>query len=216
MSRLKLKVNNCLLNKKEFFKLFNSIFNKIGYNSFINFQDYSNIKILKYLSFEILYIFFNFQIFKFFETWTWNFYLENFDPLPMVYRPLYPWNFDTPLTHDISTPLPMVFWPPYPWNIEPPIHYISTPLPMVYWTPYPWYIDPTTHRISTPYTWYFDLPAYLLIRNEGGQNTMGVQFTIQGGGSVFNKGGQYTMDQNWPQGQNTIWHRFKFCFTKKN
>ena len=38
-------------------------------------------------------------------------------------------------------------------------------------------------------------PAYLLIRNEGGQNTMGVQFTIQGGGS-FNKGGQYTMDEN--------------------
>ena len=43
MSRLKLKVNNCLLNK-EFFKLFN----KIGYNCFIIFQDYLNIKILKY------------------------------------------------------------------------------------------------------------------------------------------------------------------------
>ena len=28
MSRLKLKVNNCLLNNKEFLKLFNSIFNK--------------------------------------------------------------------------------------------------------------------------------------------------------------------------------------------
>ena len=79
MSRLKLKVNNCLLNNKEFFKLFNSIFNKIGYNCFIIFKDYLNIKILKYdgnfeilwnfcLSFEILYIFFNFQIFKFFET----------------------------------------------------------------------------------------------------------------------------------------------------
>ena len=48
MSRLKSKVNNCLLNNKEFFKLFNSIFNKIGYNCFIIFQDYLNIKILKY------------------------------------------------------------------------------------------------------------------------------------------------------------------------
>ena len=48
MSRLKLKVNNCLLNNKEFFKLFNSIFSKIGYNCFIIFQDYLNIKILKY------------------------------------------------------------------------------------------------------------------------------------------------------------------------
>ena len=52
MSRLKLKVNNCLLNNKE---LFNSIFNKIGYNCFIIFQDYLNIKILKYeIFFEIL------------------------------------------------------------------------------------------------------------------------------------------------------------------
>jgi hypothetical protein len=45
MSRLKLKVNNCLLNNKDFFKLFNSIFNKIGYNCFIIFQDYINIQI---------------------------------------------------------------------------------------------------------------------------------------------------------------------------
>jgi hypothetical protein len=78
MSRLKLKVNNCLLNN-DFFKLFNSIFNKIGYNCLIIFQDYLNIKILKYdENFEILwnflvlkfyiYIFFNFQILKFFET----------------------------------------------------------------------------------------------------------------------------------------------------
>ena len=51
MSRLKLKVNNCLLNNKECFKLFNSI----GYNCFIIFQDYLNIKILKYdENFEIL------------------------------------------------------------------------------------------------------------------------------------------------------------------
>jgi hypothetical protein len=44
-----------LLNNKEFFKLFNSIFNKIGYNCFIIFQDYLNTKILKYdENFEIL------------------------------------------------------------------------------------------------------------------------------------------------------------------
>jgi hypothetical protein len=37
------------------YHLFNSIFNKIGYNCFIIFQDYLNIKILKYdENFEIL------------------------------------------------------------------------------------------------------------------------------------------------------------------
>ena len=110
-------------------------------------------------------------------------------------------------THGILNPLPMVypmvFWPPYPWYIDPPTHGILNPLPMVYRPPYPWYFVPPTHRISTPYTWYFDLPAYLLIRNWGGQNTMGVQFTIQGG-SVFNKGVQYTMDVNRPRVQFTM------------
>jgi hypothetical protein len=68
MSRLKLKVNNCLLNNKEFFKLFNSIFNKIGYNCFIIFQDYLNIKILKYdESFEMLWNFESFEM-------LWNFW----------------------------------------------------------------------------------------------------------------------------------------------
>ena len=160
MSRLKLKVNNCLLNKKEFFKLFNSIFNKIGYNCFIIFQDYLNIKILKYdENFEILW---NFWVLKFYIF----FLIFNgiLTPLSMVYLPPYPWYID-PLTHGISTPLPMVFWPPYPWNIEPPTHGIFTPypwyidppihgilnpLPMVYRLPYPWYFDPPTHRISTP------------------------------------------------------------------
>ena len=67
MSRLKLKVNNCLLNNKEFFKLFN----KIGYNCFIIFQDDLIIKILKYdENFEILWNFWkfwnciNFEIYK--------------------------------------------------------------------------------------------------------------------------------------------------------
>ena len=119
--------------------------------------------LMKFLSFEILYIFFNFQIWKLLN---FKLLLENFDPLPMVYRPPYPWNIDPP-THGISTPLPMVFWPPYPWYFDPPIHGILTPLLMVYWPPYPWYIDPPTHGIltplpmeyRTPYPWYFDPPG---------------------------------------------------------
>jgi hypothetical protein len=62
-----------------------------------------------------------------------EFLLENFDPLPMVYRPPYPWYFDPPI-HGILTPLPMVYRPPYPWYFDPPAHGISTLLPMVYQT----------------------------------------------------------------------------------
>jgi hypothetical protein len=36
------EVYGTTLNNKEFFKLFKSIFNKIGYNCFIIFQDYLN------------------------------------------------------------------------------------------------------------------------------------------------------------------------------
>ena len=139
MSRLKLKVNNCLLNNKEFFKLFKSMFNKIGYNCFIIFQDYLNIKILKsYEIFEFWNFIYFFQFSNFLKLLNFEFILENFDPLPMVYRPPYPWNIDPP-THGISTPLPMVFWPP--------THGILTPLSMVYWPHYPCYIDPLTHDI---------------------------------------------------------------------
>jgi hypothetical protein len=162
---------------------------------------------MKFLSFEILYIFFNLQIFKFFETWTLNYFLENFDPLPMVYRPPTD-GISTPPTHGILTSLPMEYRPHYPWYIDPPTYGILTPLPMVYWTPYhvpmvPFISTPLSMVFWSPYTWYFDLPAYLLIRNLGGQNTLGVQFTIQGG-SVFNKGVQYTMDVNWPRVQFTM------------
>ena len=53
-----IKSITALSNNKEFFKLFNSIFNKIGYNCFIIFQDYLNIKILKcHEFFEILWKF---------------------------------------------------------------------------------------------------------------------------------------------------------------
>ena len=90
-----------------------------------------------------------------------------------------------PPTHSILNPLPMVFWPT--------IQSISNSLSMVYWTPYPWYIEPPSHGIlnplpivyRTPYPWYIKPPIHLLIRNEGAQNTMGVQFTIQGGGGQF-------------------------------
>ena len=97
----------------------------------------------------------------------------------------------TPPIHGISTPLPMVYWPLYPWYFDPPTHGISNPLSMVFWPAYPWYIDPhtlprwyidpLTHVTLTPYTWYFDLPAYLLIKN-GGFNLpyKGGQFSIRG------------------------------------
>ena len=158
---------------------------------------------MKILSFEILYIFFNFQILKFFETWTLIFFGKSWPPTNGISTP-YLWYFD-PSTHGISTPLPMVFWPLYLWYtlnplpmvFWPPYPWYMTPLPMVYRPPYPWYFDPPTHGIltplsmvyRTPYPWYF---AYLLIRNEKGQNT------IQVGGSVFNKRGQYTMGVKIP------------------
>ena len=40
-------------------------------------------------------------------------------------------------TYGILTPLPMVYRPPYPWYFDPPIHGILTPLPMVYRPPLP-------------------------------------------------------------------------------
>ena len=115
-------------------------------------------------------------------------------PLPMVYRHSYPLYIDT-LTHCISTPTHGILTT-YPWYKDPLTYGILTP--------YQWYMEPHTHGISTLYPWYFDPPtngiltlpthdiliplsmvfwplAYLLIRNEGGKNTMGVQFTIQGG-----------------------------------
>ena len=72
----------------------------------------------------------------------------------------------------------MVCWPPYPWCIDilpmvfwPPTNGIWSPIPMVYWL--------TTHGILTLYPWYIDPlfmifwpPAYILIRNEGGQNAI--------------------------------------------
>ena len=111
------------------------------------------------------------------------------DSLPMVFWPLYPlyikppyqWYFDSP-THGISNPLPMVYWTPYSWYIEPTTHGISNPLSMIYRI---MVFCPPTHDILnygilSLYLLTIETPAYLMIRNKGVQNTIGVQFTIQG------------------------------------
>ena len=106
----------------------------------------------------------------------------------------------------------MVFWPSYPWYIDPPYPCpdgILTPLPMVYRPPYPWYFDPLLMEYRPPYTWYFDLPAYLLIINGGVNIPWGFNLPYRRG-SVFYKGVQYTMDENWPWGQFTM--RFKIPY----
>ena len=127
---------------------------------------------------------------------------HGFWPLSMVFSPSYPWYIDN-LTHGISTLLSMVFWPPIhgikihlpmvflpptngiwspkPMGYWPTTRGILTPLPMVYRSPYTCYFDLPTHGISNPISMVFWTPAYLLIRNDGSQNTMGVQFTIQVG-----------------------------------
>jgi hypothetical protein len=137
--------------------------------------------LMKYVSFEILWKYWNFLNIEIFlkNRFVWKF-----------------WNFITPLPIIINiywTPsLPMVFWPPYPWYIDPPTHGILTPLTMVYWPPYPWYIDlpnpwyinPPTHGISSPLLWYYELLSFG--RNEGG--------------SIYHEGVQNTMTKNWPRG----------------
>ena len=92
-----IKSITALSNNKEFFKLFNSIFNKIGYNCFIIFQDYLNIKILKYNeNFEILWNFWkfwnfiNFEIYKinknFMKLLKYWIFLENLELLYVILK----------------------------------------------------------------------------------------------------------------------------------
>jgi hypothetical protein len=83
-----------------------------------------------------------------------------------------------PPTNGIWSPIPMVFWPPtngiltpYPWYFDPYPWYFD-PLPMVHRPLYPWYFDPPTHDISNPLPMVCWPPAYYLMRNEGGQNTI--------------------------------------------
>ena len=109
--------------------------------------------------------------------------------------------------------LTMVYWTPYPWCIEPPTHGISNPLPTVFWTPYSWHIEPLTYGISNPLPMVYRIPlsmvyrtfAHLLIRNEGVQNTMGVQFTIQGWGVQFSIKGFNILCMKFDPGVNIPW-----------
>ena len=75
------------------------------------------------------------------------------------------------------------------WYFEPTSHDILNPMPMVYQTPYARYIEPPAYVLLTSYPWYIEPLPYILIRNEGVQNTMGVQFT---------------MNEIWPLCQYTI------------
>ena len=124
-------------------------------------------------------------------------------PLPMLYWPPYPWYIDNP-THGILNPLPMEYWTPYLWYFDPPIHGISTPLPMVYWTPYPWYIDSPKHGILTPLAIEYRPPCIFFYYKCGGFKIPWGSIYHTGGGSVFNKGVQYTMDVNRPRVQFTM------------
>ena len=122
-----------------------------------------------------------------------------FDPLPTVYRPPYPWYFDPP-THGIFTPLSMVFWRPYPGYFD--------PLSIVFRQPYPSYIEPPTHAIFTSLH-----ISWLEMR---GVKLPWGSIYHSWGGSVFNKRGQHTMDENWSRGQFTmgsifIWSFFRHC-----
>jgi hypothetical protein len=47
-------------------------------------------------------------------------------------------------------------------------------------TTYPWYFNPPIHGILTPYPWHIEHPSYLLIKNEGSQNTMGFNLPYRG------------------------------------
>jgi hypothetical protein len=82
----------------------------------------------------------------------------------------------------------MVYWTPYPWYIDPPIHDILTPLPIEY--------RPPTHDILTSLHIFF-------IINGGFKIPWGFNLPYRGG-SVFNKGVQYTMDVNRPRVQFTM------------
>ena len=111
------------------------------------------------------------------------------NPLPMVYRPPYPWYIDTLRhpTHGISTP--------YSWYIDPPAHGISTPLPMVY------------QSLS-----YGIMNSSLLVEMRG------VQFTMRGFKIQWQKidpgikipYGKLNPGSIYHGVQNTIWHLFIF------
>ena len=90
----------------------------------------------------------------------------------------------------------------------------KTPLPMVYQAPYPWYYDPFTHDISNPPTHGISNPLSMVYMKpsthgilsspiHGISNPLLISW-LEMRGSVFNNGGQYTIDETWPRGQCTM------------
>jgi hypothetical protein len=186
-SRLKLNVNNCLLNNKV--KILLKFWNMLA------LKFYKIFEILKF--YYPLPIIINIYWTPSLPMIFWPPYPWYIDPLPMVCWPPYPWYIDPP-THGISTPLPMAYWPPYPWYIDPlsmvyrlPNHGISMLLPMVFWPPCPCNIEPPTYGISNPLLWYYELSFG---RNEGGFKIQWQKLTP---GSKYHK-------ENWTRGQNII------------
>ena len=112
------------------------------------------------------------------------------------------WYFDPPI-HGILTPLPMLYWPPYPWYIDNPTHGILNP--------FPWNIEPLMHGILTPLAIEYRPPTHdiltslhiFLLLMGGFKIPWGFNLPYRGG-SVFNKGVQYTMDVNRPRVQFTM------------
>ena len=133
----------------------------------------------------------------------------------------YQWHYEPPM-HCISNPLSMVyrttlsmvFWPPYKWYIKIPTCGISNPLLMIFWTSlsvvyrppclsldnsslfmvyqthYPWYSDPY-------HSWYIRSLPISWLEMRGFKIPWGSTY-IAGGRLVFNKGIQYTMNENLP------------------
>ena len=82
-----------------------------------------------------------------------------------------------PLNHGISNPLPMIYRPPYPWYIDPLFMVYQPPNPWYFDLLCPWNIDPPTYGISNPLLCYYELLSFgrnegVSIYHEGVQNTM--------------------------------------------
>ena len=123
----------------------------------------------------------------------------------MVYRPP---------THGILTPLPMVYRPPYPWYIEPPTHGILTPLPMEYRPPYLWYIKPSLMVLWIPLgrnEGGFNFPWGGSKYNDK-KLTPGSKYHKENWTQGQNIIGKLTPGSIYHGVQNTIWHRFKGDF----
>ena len=104
-----------------------------------------------------------------------------------------------PLNHGISNPLPMIYRPPYPWYIDPLSMVYQPPNPWYFDLLCPWNIDPPTYGISNPLLCYYELLSFG--RNEGGLNLPwgGSKYNDK----KLTPGSKYHME-NWTQGQNIM------------